>query len=115
MSEQAPPPFDQAWIKAHGWPAFSTGHEGETWQNGWCGTCRFSSDGEGCTLSDVAILGRTPAQWETRVPGGLITRYECTVYRPADPDVDVRTHVASLPNWPSRADATPGPSEAHDA
>jgi hypothetical protein len=60
--------------------AFSNGFEGQSWMNLWCEDgCRNHPD---CPLLDVALLGRTPAQWVLRDPGGL-NRYTCEQYSEA--------------------------------
>lgn len=100
------PGADAAFTASADRPAFSNGHEGEVWENDWCGTCVHggqvsNADGGGCPLLGLALLGRTPAEWEPRVPGGLLARYECTAYRAADPGRDVLAHVRTLPSWPA--------------
>lgn len=52
---------------------FSNGFEGESWMSLWCQDCAHQKF---CPLLDVAFLGRTPAPWTLREPGGL-NRYTC--------------------------------------
>lgn len=56
---------------------FANGFEGESWMSLWCEDgCVNQPD---CPLLVVALLGRTPKQWEDKEPGSL-NRYECHVY-----------------------------------
>jgi hypothetical protein len=100
-----PPPLEIAMQAARQGQAFSNGHEGEVWMAAWCGTCRFDDDGDGCVLTEIALLGGIPADWKPGSRNGLVIRYECEVYEPARPDRDVRVHCASLPGWPGRPPA----------
>jgi hypothetical protein len=61
--------------------AFSNGFEGEAWIQLWCTDCAVDTDL--CPLLGTALLGRTPAAWTLREPGGL-NRYTCTEYRETD-------------------------------
>lgn len=61
--------FDDAWRRAKAQSAFSNGTEGFEWQGNWCDRCLRDSPfrnglaDRGCRLLEVAILGRTPAEW----------------------------------------------------
>lgn len=56
---------------------FSNGYEGQSWMLLWCLDC--ATDEDTCPLVAVALLGRTPAAWTEREPGGL-NRYTCHEY-----------------------------------
>ena len=108
MTGDGPPSFADASSRAANRPAFGNGHEGETWMGAWCGTCVFGEGGDGCALAVIALLGETPAEWVGRVPTGLVTRYECTVYRPERADRDVRVYAATMPAWQKAVAVPPG-------
>jgi hypothetical protein len=81
--------YDDALRRSLPIAAFSNGFEGEAWQGRWCGSCKhddFDRGGEiSCPLLMVAMMDRTPAEWESHVVGGLSDRYRCTTYD-HDPD-----------------------------
>lgn len=76
------PAFDEASERAADRPAFSNGTEGDAWMENWCFRCR-NDDGDGCPLVLVAMLGKTPAEWEPFVPGSLGSQYCCTEFEAA--------------------------------
>lgn len=98
-----PPEFGVAYERAHDWPAFSNSTEGMAWTGAWCGTCTHGEGGDGCALVDVALVGRTPAEWTLEDRGSLLGRYDCAVYDPNRPGRDVREHLATstAPNPPA--------------
>lgn len=61
-------------------PPFSNGFEGESWMAYWCTDCTRDLQPPGCVLLDVALLGKTPAAWETGTPADLKFRYLCKEY-----------------------------------
>lgn len=89
--------FDDARERSARVAAFSNGYEAEDWQDAWCGTCRHDSQGVVtpagqaevfCPLVDVALLGRTPAEWTEIDRTALAGRYRCERYeaRPGERD-----------------------------
>lgn len=89
--------FDDAHERSAPIAAFSNGYEGDCWQAAWCGTCRHDSQGVVtsagqaevfCPLIDVALLGRTPAEWTEIDRSALAGRYRCERYeaRPGERD-----------------------------
>jgi hypothetical protein len=72
-------------------PAFSNGTEGESWMAAWCAKCAHSTDGaDGCVLTDVAMIGRIPADWVEVDPASRYDRYICQRWSPAAGYVDLR-------------------------
>lgn len=65
--------FDRAISKQ----PFANGFEGDSWTAAWCYSCKLEST---CPLIMIAVLGRTPVQWEEVNPGGLSDRYRCSEY-----------------------------------
>ncbi len=69
--------FDEENERSDPHAPFANGYEGESWMSLWCEDgCANYKD---CPLILVALLGRTPQQWEIREPGGL-NRYTCHAY-----------------------------------
>lgn len=64
--------------------AFANGFEGESWMNLWCSDGCTNDTEQDCPLVLVAMLGRTPAQWEDKEPGAL-NRYVCHEYTDKEP------------------------------
>lgn len=58
---------------------FANGYEGDCWMSLWC-TYDCAVDEQTCPLIGVAMLGKTPAAWIEREPGGL-NRYTCTEHQ----------------------------------
>ncbi len=76
--------FAQEMRRADNSPAFSNGFEGESWMAVWCAPCGHAdSETGGCTLIDVAHLGKTPFSWEPLYANSLARRYICHEHEPA--------------------------------
>jgi hypothetical protein len=81
---EPPPTFVDAYDTSQARVAFSNSFEGESWMGVWCSSCRHSSSEGGCTLTDVAMLGRTPAAWIELDRSSLTSRYLCLNWSSAD-------------------------------
>jgi hypothetical protein len=92
------PTYDEAFAKAREGAPFSNADEGYPWLETWCGRCTHdrearTSEGPGCPLVMVALMGRTPAEWLDNTetgPDGLLKpysrsgQYTCVMFRPED-------------------------------
>jgi hypothetical protein len=64
-------------------PAFSNSTEGDAWTTNWCRGCGNSyPDGDGCHLTDVALVGRIPSAWIEIDKATLGNRYLCLGWEP---------------------------------
>lgn len=68
------PGYDDAYERAADAPAFSNGFE--------CERCTNDED-EGCPLVLVAMMERTPAEWNLKDRSDLGGQYECTEFAAA--------------------------------
>ncbi len=57
---------------------FANSTEGLGWMSLWCVDC-VNDIGDDCPLVGVALLGRTPKQWDDASPGEL-NRYVCNEF-----------------------------------
>lgn len=84
--------FDDAWNRAREGSPFSNGTEGSCWQSNWCDQCQVDAPfrngiaQRGCRLLEVALLGRTPAEWLEQAPDeqgriSLYDHYHCVEFR----------------------------------
>lgn len=61
--------FQDAYDRSRDQAPFSNGTEGYGWMASWCDVClrdapfRNMGKGSGCPLLQVALMGRTPAEW----------------------------------------------------
>nr|PZN36780.1 MAG: hypothetical protein DIU59_17890 [Pseudomonadota bacterium] len=81
------PDYQQAWDAARPGEPFSTGSEAIEWMSAHCDRCihdaptRRGRPEDGCPLTLVALLGRTPAEWVDR-PGRMpADQYRCKAFR----------------------------------
>lgn len=79
---------DEAYQRARDVRPFSNGDEGHAWMANWCDRCavdqpyRSGITHTGCPLIELALLGRTPAEWIEEKPFSLGDRYTCVEFRP---------------------------------
>ena len=71
------PSYDDAAAAAADRPAFSNGFEGDAWMERWCWQCVHE---ESCPLLLVALLGKTPAQWQEVDRNSLGNQYTCQFF-----------------------------------
>ena len=77
------PAFDEAMDRAANRLAFSNGTESGAWMERWCYRCVHDMDDPGCPLVLVAMLGRTPAEWQEVDRLSLGNQYRCTEFEVA--------------------------------
>lgn len=75
-----PPEYDDAAARASARAPFANGFEWDHWSDGNCYRCVHE---ETCPLILVAMLGKTPAEWEPGKPGHLGEQYRCACFQQA--------------------------------
>jgi hypothetical protein len=73
------PSYDDAYERAVDKPAFSNDFEAECWKERWCHRC-VNDAASDCPLILVALMDRTPAQWQAWKPAELGYQYKCTLF-----------------------------------
>lgn len=74
--------YDDALRRSRDEQPFSNGTEGYAWMANWCDRClrdapfRNTGKGSGCPLLQIALLGRTPAEWMEQPWGQIKGRPE---------------------------------------
>jgi hypothetical protein len=76
------PSYDDALDRAADRPAFSNATEADAWMDRWCyRPCCHELD---CPLVLVAMMGKTPAEWQEMNRGDLGNQYRCTKFELAE-------------------------------